>query len=82
MKSKRYIWIWVSADANEIEQKCWQRFIKVNMSVSQKVRFLTVNSQDEFDVKCDALQKAGWNIGRWGEGWMERVIYFTKEATP
>ena len=76
---KRYIWVWVAVDATAVDQKCWQQFIKVNMSVSEDVRFLVVNSEDEFKAKSDILQKAGWSIGRWGEGWMKRVIYFLKE---
>lgn len=76
---KRYIWIWVSQDATEIDTKCWQQFIKVNMSVSENVRFLTVASEDEFHFKQEVLEKAGWTLGRWGDGWMERVMYFTKE---
>ena len=79
MSKKRYIWIWISQDASDIEQQCWQQFIKVNMSVSENVRFLTAESEDEYLLKQDVLEKAGWQAGRWGEGWMERVMYFTKE---
>lgn len=82
MTKKRYIWIWIADNANDIEEKCWQQFIKVNMSVSDDVRFLTAETEDDYTIKQDILEKAGWDIGRWGEGWMERVIYFTKDDTP
>lgn len=79
MMKKRYIWIWISQDASDIEEQCWQQFIKVNMSVSQNVRFLTADTEAQYIIKQDVLEKAGWEAGRWGEGWMERVMYFTKE---
>ena len=82
MTKKRYIWIWIADNANDIEEKCWQQFIKVNMSVSDDVRFLTAETENDYTIKQDILEKAGWDIGRWGEGWMERVIYFTKDDTP
>jgi len=78
---KRYIWIWISLNASDVEKQCWQQFIKVNMSVSENVRFLTASDEEEYLLKQDVLEKAGWQAGRWGEGWMERVIYFTKERT-
>lgn len=81
MTKKRYIWIWIADNANDIEEKCWQQFIKVNMSVSDDVRFLTAETENDYTIKQDILEKAGWDIGRWGEGWMERVIYFTKDDT-
>lgn len=76
---KRYIWIWVSQNANEDELALWEQFVKVNMSVSENVRFLVAESETEFNFKAEVLERAGWEMGRWGEGWMERVMYFKKE---
>jgi hypothetical protein len=76
---KRYIGIWVSQDATEEDYELWERFVKVNMSVSENVRFLVAESESEFEFKTDVLERADWEMGRWGEGWMERVIYFKKE---
>ena len=76
---KRYIWIWVSDAATEEEFILRERFVKVNMSVSENVRFLVAESETEFEFKAEVLERAGWEMGRWGEGWMKRVMYFKKE---
>lgn len=56
---KRYIWIWISQNASDVEEKCWQQFIKVNMSVSENVRFLIAENEDAYLLKQDVLEKAG-----------------------
>jgi hypothetical protein len=66
---KRVIWIWLEEGASKPEYLAWKRFIKVNMRVSDSVRFLVARSQEDLDFKMETLQKAGWTFGRWGYGW-------------
>jgi len=81
MKAKRYIWIWVAVDASDQERLLWQNFVRVNMTISNEVRFLVVNSEKEFTIKTSILERAGWEMGRWGDGWMERVIFYVKDES-
>jgi hypothetical protein len=76
---KRVVWIWLAEAATENERNAWQQFVKVNMRVSEAVRFLVAETQADLDFKADTLQKAGWSFGRQGDGWMARVYYFCKE---
>jgi hypothetical protein len=76
---RRIVWIWLAQDASESDRSAWQRFVKVNMSISEDVRFLIADTENDLDFKADTLQKAGWSFGRQGDGWMARVFYFCKE---
>ncbi len=76
---KRVVWIWLAQDASESDRNAWQQFVKVNMSISEDVRFLIAETEIDLDFKADTLQKAGWSFGRQGDGWMARVYYFCKE---
>jgi hypothetical protein len=76
---RRILWLWVSQDATKAEERRWQQFIKMNISISQKPRFLTAKDEQDFLTKRDILESAGWQMGRWGEAQMERLVMFTKE---
>ncbi|MEL6403176.1 MAG: hypothetical protein AAFR81_02325 [Chloroflexota bacterium] len=77
-RQKRVIWLWVAHNANRDDYQRWQQFVRVNMSISEHVRFLVADTLDAYERKRDILRRAGWQEGRWGEGWMERVVSFTK----
>lgn len=76
---KRIIWIWLADGATDAERLAWQRFVKVNMTISEDVRFLIAETDADLDFKAETLQKAGWSFGRQGDGWMARVYYFSKQ---
>ena len=76
---KRILWLWVSQDASKTEQVRWQQFIKMNMAISQKPRFLTAKDEQDFHSKREILERAGWQMGRWGEAQMQRLVMFTKD---
>jgi hypothetical protein len=56
---KRIVWIWLAQDASESDRSAWQQFVKVNMSISEDVRFLIAETESDLDFKADTLQKAG-----------------------
>ena len=76
---KRIIWLWYAEAASKAEQIRWQQFIKMNIAISQKPRFLIAQNEADFQRKRAALERAGWQMGRWGEAKMERLVMFTKE---
>ena len=76
---KRVIWIWLAEEASDNDRTAWERFVKVNMTISEDVRFLVADTERDLNFKAEILQKAGWSFGRQGDGWMERVYFFKKE---
>lgn len=76
---KRVIWIWLAEDATEAEEKYWDRFIRVNMKVSEDVRFLIAETLEDLEKKASILEKMGWSCERSGNGLMDRILYFIKE---
>lgn len=76
--SAKHLWIWLEANASEVERKLWERFIESKQSVGGDVRFMIAADDADLQFKRRTLEKAGWHYRNQGEGWMQRVHYLTK----